>query len=274
MIGSTSRFRVGASSTTISGAASVVAGTAFTGLAVLSTSTDPTSAAIGSTATAGFGVFATTDTGTAIVGNVTNQAVGVAGLFDGDVDITGTLFKGAGAFRIDHPLDPEHKYLNHSFVESPDMKNIYDGVAVFDAAGEVTITLPDWFEALNQDFRYQLTPMGAAFVPYIAEEISGNQFKIAGGIPGRKVSWQVTGIRHDAYANAHRIQVEEPKPAAAVGTYLHPEDFGQPVEKGLATLTAADSKATGKDPAAARAEAVRARLRAISPKPQTGDAPR
>ena len=98
------------------------------------------------------------------------------------------------------------------------MKNIYDGVAMFDAAGQATITLPDWFEALNGDFRYQLTPMGAAFDPYIAEEISSNQFTVAGGIPGKKVSWQVTGIRHDAFANANRIQVEERKPDAAVGT--------------------------------------------------------
>jgi len=148
------------------------------------------------------------------------------------------------------------------------MKNIYDGVAVFDAAGEAIVTLPDWFEALNEDFRYQLTPMGAAFVPYVAEEIAGNQFKIGGGIPGRKVSWQVTGIRHDAYANAHRIQIEELKPAAAVGTYLHPDAFGQPVEKGRSTVSADDSKATAKDRDAARREATKARLRAISPKPQ------
>ena len=128
------------------------------------------------------------------------------------MDVNGTLIKSAGAFRIDHPLDPGNKNLSHSFVESPDMKNIYDGVAVFDGAGEAIVTLPDWFEALNEDFRYQLTPMGAAFVPYIADEIAGNQFRIAGGVSGRKVSWQVTGIRHDAFANANRIQVEEMKP--------------------------------------------------------------
>jgi hypothetical protein len=154
------------------------------------------------------------------------------------------------------------------------MKNIYDGVAVFDAAGEAIVTLPDWFEALNEDFRYQLTPMGAAFVPYVAEEIAGNQFKIGGGIPGRKVSWQVTGIRHDAYANAHRIQIEELKPAAAVGTYLHPDAFGQPVEKGRSTVSADDSKATAKDRDAARRETIKARLRAISPKPQNSEPPR
>ena len=168
--------------------------------------------------------------------------MGSAGFFDGDVDVTGTLFKAAGAFRIDHPLDPKNKYLSHSFVESPDMKNIYDGVAVFDAAGEAIVTLPDWFEALNRDFRYQLTPMGAAFVPYVAEEIADNQFKIGGGIAGKKVSWQVTGIRHDAFANANRIQVEEMKPDAAVGTYLHPEAFGQPLKNGRSTATAADSR--------------------------------
>jgi hypothetical protein len=264
----TSRLKIDTTTgTTISGPASIVAGAVLTGLSVTSTSTDATSAAIDALDNAGYGVFANTDTGTAIFGGSANVAAAWAGFFDGDVNVTGTLTKAAGAFRIDHPLDPENKYLSHSFVESPDMKNIYDGVAVFDGAGEAIVTLPEWFEALNEDFRYQLTPMGAAFVPYVAEEIAGNQFKIGGGIAGRKVSWQVTGIRHDAYANAHRIQVEELKPAAAVGTYLHPDAFGQPVEKGRSTLTAEDSKPTAKDPDAARVEATKARLRAISPKP-------
>ena len=109
--------------------------------------------------------------------------------------------------------------------------------------------------------------MGAAFVPYVAEEIAGNQFKVGGGIPGMKVSWQVTGIRHDAFANANRIQVEEQKPDAAVGTYLHPEAFGQPVEKGRSRPTADDSMATAKDRNTARADEMKARLRALSQKP-------
>ena len=166
---------------------------------------NPASAAVNAFDYPGFGVAGFTDTGAAIDGRVAKHAAAWAGFFDGDVQITGTLFKGADAFKIDHPLEPETKFLSHSVVESPDMKNIYDGVAVFDEAGEVIVTLPDWFEALNEDFRYQLTPMGAAFVPYVADEIAGNRLEIGGGIPGRKVSWQVTGIRHDAYANAHRI---------------------------------------------------------------------
>jgi hypothetical protein len=87
--------------------------------------------------------------------------VGLAALLEGNVTVTGTLHKGGGSFKIDHPLDPANKYLSHSFVESPDMKNIYDGVTVLDENGEAEITLPDWFSALNKDFSYQLTAIGA-----------------------------------------------------------------------------------------------------------------
>jgi hypothetical protein len=68
------------------------------------------------------------------------------------------------------------------------------------------IDLPDWFSALNQGFRYQLTVVGAPGPNlYIAEEISNTEsttsnydkskskFRIAGGVSGTKVSWQVTG---------------------------------------------------------------------------------
>lgn len=155
-----------------------------------------------------------------------------AGEFYGNVYVSGTLSKTAGSFKIDHPLDPANKYLSHSFVESPDMKNIYDGVATLDANGEAVVNLPAWFEALNKDFRYQLTSIGAPGPNlYIAEEVSGNHFKIAGGVRNGKVSWQVTGIRHDAYANAHRIPVEEEKPANLRGTYISPAEQHQPVEK-------------------------------------------
>jgi hypothetical protein len=147
----------------------------------------------------------------------------------GTVHVVGSLTKGGGSFLIDHPLDPANKYLSHSFVESPDMKNVYDGIVVLNPKGQAWVELPDYFQALNMDFRYQLTPIGnpGQHILYIAKEISGNRFKIAGGKPGAKVSWQVTGIRHDAYANAHRIRVEEDK-GEKRGTYLHPELFEKP----------------------------------------------
>ena len=151
-----------------------------------------------------------------------------AGRFDGDVWVNGNLSKNGGSFKIDHPLDPSNKYLYHSFVESPDMKNIYDGVVTLDASGEAVVSMPEWFGALNRDFRYQLTCIGGFAPVYIAEEIANNQFKIGGGKLGMKVSWQVTGTRQDAWANAHRIPVEEVKPKDEHGTYLHPELFGAP----------------------------------------------
>jgi hypothetical protein len=168
----------------------------------------------------GRGVFGQSDTGW-------------AGYFQGNVHVTGNVSKSGGSFKIDHPLDPEGKYLYHSFVESPDMKNVYDGVVTLDQNGEAWVELPEWFEALNRDFRYQLTCIGGFAPVYIAEEIQNNRFKIAGGKPGMKVSWQVTGIRHDPWAEAHRIPVEEVKPPQEQGTYLHPELYGQPEEKSV-----------------------------------------
>jgi hypothetical protein len=161
------------------------------------------------------------------IGVYGNSSSGYAGYFQGHVNVTGTLSKGSGSFKIDHPLDPEHKYLYHSFVESPDMMNIYNGNVVLDANGEAWVELPAYFEALNKDFRYQLTAIGAPGPNlYIAQEISVNRFKIAGGSPAMKVSWQVTGIRHDPFAEAHRIQVEVEKTGKERGKYIHPKEYG------------------------------------------------
>jgi hypothetical protein len=144
--------------------------------------------------------------------SVGQNLTAASGTIYGDLNVLGTLYKSAGFFKIDHPLDPDRKYLVHSFVESPDMKNMYDGVVRLNRKGEAEIHLPDWFQALNQEFRYQLTCIGGSAPVYVAQEIRNNRFKIAGGRPGLKVSWQLTGIRHDAYANSHRPPVEEAKP--------------------------------------------------------------
>jgi hypothetical protein len=99
--------------------------------------------------------------------------------------------------------------LSHSVVYSPDMKTVYDGMVTLDGDGGATVLLPDWFDALNDNFRYQLTPIGAAAPQlHIASEIVNNEFRIDGGVPGAKVSWQVTGIRRDAFAQQNRIKVE------------------------------------------------------------------
>lgn len=157
-----------------------------------------------------------------------------AGYFAGNVHVSGTLSKSSGTFKIDHPLDPENKYLSHSFVESPDMMNVYNGNATLGEDGSAWVDLPSYFQALNRDFRYQLTAIGGPGPNlHIAQEIQNNRFQIAGGGPGLRVSWQVTGIRQDAYANANRVVVEQEKPENERGTYLHPEVFGQDRSRGV-----------------------------------------
>ncbi len=199
-------------------------------------------AGINNNSTSGYGVFGEAESPGGIGGgfyNIStgdalfayNQSGGYAAFFDGDVDVDGNLSKAGGSFKIDHPLDPANKYLYHSFVESPDMKNVYDGVATLNANGEATIEMPDWFGVLNRDFRYQLTCIGAFAPVYIAGELANNQFKIGGGRAGMRVSWQVTGIRQDPWANAHRIPVEQEKEAKVKGFYLHPELYGAPAER-------------------------------------------
>ena len=178
-----------------------------------------------------------------------STAEGFAGVFAGRVNIsgattinntlnvTGAVTKGSGTFKIDHPLDPTNKFLYHSFVESPDMKNIYDGVVVLNGNGEAEVMLPNYFEALNKDFRYQLTCIGGFSQVYVSKEVSGNSFSIAGGRPNMKVSWQVTGIRKDAYAEKNRVQVEVDKDGDERGKYLYPTAYGAPESMGINNQT-------------------------------------
>ncbi|MFH1373234.1 MAG: hypothetical protein ABII79_05520 [bacterium] len=177
----------------------------------------------------GYGIAGWSDQGIAVYGN----SPGWAGYFDGDVYVSGNLVGGKSTLKIDHPLDPENKYLVHSSVASPDMKNVYDGVVELDPKGEAIVELPEYFEALNKDFRYQLTCIGGYAPVYISQEIEANMFEIAGGQPGMRVSWQVTGIRKDAFAQANPIEVEVEKPANEQGLYIHPEAFGLGDEYGV-----------------------------------------
>ncbi|HXI90215.1 MAG TPA: hypothetical protein VNO24_09395, partial [Blastocatellia bacterium] len=206
-------------------AALAVQGGGHVGISGLSTS----DSGIGVTGIANFGVFPYGVYGISDSSSTHSRA----GQFDGNVEVTGTLNNPAGSFKIDHPLDPANKYLYHSFVESPDMMNIYNGNVTTDASGDAEVTLPDWFEALNKNFRYQLTVIGTFAQAMVAEEIKENRFKIKTSLPSVKVSWQVTGIRQDAYANRYRIPVEELKSKEEQGSYLHPEVFGQPEEQGV-----------------------------------------
>ena len=175
----------------------------------------------------GYGVFAVAGPG------VSAASKGLAGSFDGDVNVNGKLTKTMGTFKIDYPLDPENKYLYHSFVESPDMMNIYNGNITTDADGEAVVEMPDYFDALNKGFRYQLTVIGTFAQAIVASEMKDNRFVIKTNAPGVKVSWMVTGVRKDAYAEKHRVVVEELKAEKERGFYIHPEVFNQPEEKSI-----------------------------------------
>jgi hypothetical protein len=160
---------------------------------------------------------------------------GYAGYFSGRAHVTGNLsVGGTKPFRIDHPLDPANKYLYHFAVESPEVRNLYQGNVVLDANGKAAVTLPDYFDALNADaeFNNQLTCVGGYAPVYIAQEVSGNQFVIGGGTEGLKVSWQVTAIRNDPYLRDHPVQAEVDKSGEEAGKYQYPEGYVQPASLG------------------------------------------
>ncbi len=175
-----------------------------------------------------YGIYTTANDGASAYGIYAyagSATTNYAGYFAGDINVTGTVVKGAELFRIDHPTDPTNKYLQHSVVESPEMMNVYNGNIVTDAEGIALVELPDYFDALNKDFRYQLTVIGDFAQAIVGQEISGNLFTIRTDKPSVKVSWQVTGIRKDAFAEANPIKVEMEKPAIEKGLYLHPEAY-------------------------------------------------
>jgi hypothetical protein len=153
---------------------------------------------------------------------------GYAGVFSGKVQVSGFLSKLGGGFKVDHPLAPADKYLVHSFVEAPEMLNIYSGTVTLDKAGKAKVALPSYFEAANRDFRYQLTAVGSAMPDlHVAAGVKGNTFSIAGGAASRQVSWQVTAARNDAWAVANPMEVEPKKAATEQGKFLTPKLFGK-----------------------------------------------
>jgi len=154
-----------------------------------------------------------------------------AGNFTGDINVSGAINAGTKDFKIDHPLDPANKYLFHASVESSEMMNIYTGNITTDGQGQATVQLPEWFEVLNTDFRYQLTVIGQFAQAIVGRKIENNRFEIRTSAPNVEVSWQVTGVRQDAYAKANPLVVEQEKDDRLRGFYIHPELYGAPPEK-------------------------------------------
>jgi hypothetical protein len=186
----------------------------------------------------GIGVYGTAPDsgGIGVYGRGTSSGSGYAGYFYGNVYVFGNFAAtGTKSFKIDHPLDPANRYLYHFAQEAPEVQNVYNGVVTLDASGGAVVTLPEYFSALNTGpFRYQLTAIGAPMPNlHVAQEIQGNTFRIAGGAPGQKVSWEVTAIRNDPYLRDYPAVAEVDKPANEKGSYLYPQGYGQPETMGV-----------------------------------------
>lgn len=142
---------------------------------------------------------------------------------------------GTKSFQIDHPHDPSNKYLRHFAAESNEVLNMYRGNVQLDANGEATVTLPHYFEDINKNYSYHLTPIGGFAQLYIKEKISNGQFKVAGGNANMEVSWMVMAERNDELLqqNPHMRAVELQKGKRHQGKYLMPYLYGQPKEKAV-----------------------------------------
>lgn len=159
-----------------------------------------------------------------------------AGYFAGDVNVSGNIFLPALITQIDHPLDPENQILRLAGVDSPEMKTIYDGIVTTDANGEAVVAMPPYFEALNEEFRYQLTVIGEFAQAIVLKKLENDRFTIKTEKPDLEVSWQVTGVRKDVFAKANPLVVESQKRLEERGFYLHPEAFGLTRERGVDAL--------------------------------------
>ena len=211
----------------------LVDGTAILGLApngflsygVWGMSTDGVGVTGSGTGEEGWGIYgeALGALGIGVFGATSDLEEGWGVFSSGDLGSDGIKY-----FHIDHPLDPANKVLNHACAEGPEPLNIYSGNVTLDGTGKAIVNLPPYFEALNKDFRYSLTPIGQSAPDlYISQEVKGNHFAISGGNPNLKVTWRVEGVRNDLYAQRYGKPVEALKVASDRGKFYHPEVYGK-----------------------------------------------
>lgn len=195
-----------------------------------------------SPSTSSLGVASTVGLGTAIRGVATSPSGANYGVYGESLSPSGWgVFSngrlgatGTKSFMIDHPLDPENRVLLHYSTETPEPQNRYNGNVRLDAAGTAIVQLPPYFQAINSDFRYTLTSIGApAPNLHIASEIRGNRFEIAGGQAGQKVTWEVIATRSDLFVTERGAPAEIIKQGQERGRYLAPGLYGLPSERGL-----------------------------------------
>lgn len=164
-----------------------------------------------------------TNTVYGIYSEASGGAASYAGYFQGTLFVNGNFTAtGTKAFTIDHPLDPDHKYLKHYSVESNEVSNFYSGTVITGADSLARVELPDYFESINTDIRYQLTVVGQWADAVVWKEAAGNRFEIKTSAPGVKVSWMIIARRNDLYMQQHPATDVVDKLPSEQGKYLMP----------------------------------------------------
>lgn len=197
---------------------------------------------------AGSGVVgeASANGGIGVVGRLgPGVSSGLAGQFLGNVDVTGSILGPIAGMQIDHPLHPAEQFLSQAYVSAPEMTSQYSGNVITGPDGFAVVKLPEYVEALNSDFRYNLTVIGQFAQAIVASELEGGSFTIQTDRPNVKVSWLVIGVRQDPYAMGQPLQVEAAKTGDEVNRYLYPQGYGLGAESRLESLYSLSAQAVG-----------------------------
>jgi hypothetical protein len=132
-----------------------------------------------------------------------------AGLFEGDVDITGNLSKGSGTFLQPHAKDPG-KEIRYAFFEGPEHAVFLRGTAKL-IDGKAVIDLPDHFRtvAAEEGISVQFTPRSSDTFGLAGVEVS-NERIVVEELKGEKHSYEfdyfITAVR--AGFEDHEVIVE------------------------------------------------------------------
>ena len=123
----------------------------------------------------------------------------------GAVTIAGSLSKGSGSFRIDHPLKPDTHQLVHSFIEGPQADLIYRGKLTLVNGkaqaniDEVSTMTEGTFEALCREVQCFTTNENGWDL--VKGKVIGNIIYIESQNPNStdEISWMVIGERKDTH---------------------------------------------------------------------------
>lgn len=170
-------------------------------------------------------VYASAPAGQTSLYASSNATVGGNLIVNGTGYFGGYISKPGGGWRIDDPEAPETGFLNHGFVESDLMKNVYDGSVVLDSNGRGTIDMPSWYPKVNKN--------GRLFADDVTKtKLSEGRWTVSGK-PGQVVDWFIIATRDDAWTRANQPQTHIKKSPGQVGKYMHPELFGKPASAAI-----------------------------------------